>query len=319
MSHLKIGFVMDPIEAIRTEVDSTYLLMLESQRRDHEIFYMTVPDLYLHTQTPMATGRAIRVFRGKEYFRLGDETLLCLNDLDVLFMRKDPPFDMDYCMATLILSMVHTKTLVINSPQGLRDCNEKVSVLRFPELIPETIVSRRISVLQKFLQEMNGEMIVKPLDKSCGREILYVHQDDSNANTLLEMTTKEESRFVMAQRYLHEAAQGDKRIILLNGEPIGAVLWLPPQNSFDRPPIRSPWHAAGTELTERERVVCRTIAPFLKENGLFLAGIDMIGGCLIEINITSPTCLHEINALNRDCLESKVIDFVEEECRKRRP
>ncbi len=316
MSHLKIGFVMDPIETIRTEVDSTYLLILESQRRGHEIFYMTVPDLYLHVQTPMATSRAIRVFGGKEYFRLGDETLLCLNDLDVLFMRKDPPFDMDYCLATLILSMVHTKTLVINSPQGLRDCNEKVSVLRFPELIPETIVSRQIRILQQFLENMGGEMIVKPLDKSYGREILYVHKNDSNANTLLEMATKEESRFVMAQRYLHEAVQGDKRIILLNGEPIGAVLWLPPQNSFDRPPIRIPWHEAKTELTERERVVCRTIAPFLKENGLYLAGIDMIGGCLIEINITSPTCLHEINALNQDCLESKVIDFVEEECRK---
>lgn len=318
MSSLKIGFIMDPIETIRTEVDSTYLMMLESQRRGHEIFYMTVSDLFLSGPLPMATCKPIRVSREAEYYRLDQEITISLNDFDAVFMRKDPPFDMGYYTSTLILSMIHPATLVINNPKGLRNQNEKACTLRFPELVPETLISKKILHLQKFLLDVDGEMLVKPLYRSYGREILYVHKDDSNCNTLLEMVTKEQTRFIMAQRYLREAVHGDKRIILLNGEPIGAVLWLPPQSSLERPPIRIPWHEARTELTEREHLVCRTIAPFLKENGLYLAGIDMIGGYLIEINITSPTCLHEINTLNQDCLESKVIDFVEEECRKRK-
>jgi glutathione synthase len=317
MSHLKIGFIMDPIETLRTEEDSTYLFMLESQARGHENFYMTVPDLSMSDRTPMGACRPVQVFRDKEYYRIDDEISLSLNDFDVLFMRKDPPFDMEYYTATLILSMVDPKTLVINNPRGLRDNNEKAGTLRFPELVPKTLITKKISLLQKFLVDVGGEMIVKPLYRSYGRDILYVQKDNINCNTLLEIATREESQFIMAQQYLREAAQGDKRIILLNGEPIGAVLWLPPDGSGDLPPIRTPWRETRTELTERERTVCQTIAPYLKENGLFFAGVDMIGGYLTEINITSPTCLHEINRLNNDCLEAKVIDFVEEKCKKR--
>ncbi len=316
MSNLKIGFVMDPIEAIRTDEDSTYLFMLESQSRGHENFYMTVPDLFMSGRTPMAACRSIQVFREKEYYRLNDEVSRSLNEFDVLFMRKDPPFDMEYYAATLILSMIHPKTLVINNPRGLRDNNEKACTLKFPELIPKTLVTRKISQLQKFLIDVGGEMIVKPLYRSYGKEILYVQKDNINCNTLLEIATRDESQFIMAQQYLHEAAQGDKRIILLDGDPIGAVLWLPPHGTGDLPPIRTPWRETRTELTEKERMVCKTIAPYLRENGLYFAGIDMIGGYLTEINITSPTCLHEINRLNNDCLEAKVIDFVEEKCKE---
>lgn len=317
MLALKIGYVMDPIETIRTHEDSTYLFMLESQRRGHENFYMTISDLYTSGQTPMASCRPIQVFRGKNYYRLDQGTDLSLNDLDAVFMRKDPPFDLEYYTATLILSMIGPGTLVINDPKGVRNYNEKASTLLFPDLIPETLVTREISRLQNFLDDVGGEIIVKPLYRSYGREILYVKKGSINCNTLLEIATREETLFIMAQRYLHEAAQGDKRIILLNGEPIGAVLWLPPDGSGDLPPIRMPWQEVKSELSEKEENVCRTIAPFLKENGLYFAGIDMIGGFLTEINITSPTCLHEINRLNNDCLEAKVIDFVEEECNKR--
>jgi glutathione synthase len=318
MSRLKIGFIMDPIETIRTHEDSTYLFMLESQRRDHTIYYMTVPDLYLAGRTPMAEAYPIEVFRGDEYYRLGEKTALPLDDLDVLFMRKDPPFDINYYTATLILDQVHRKTLVINDSRGLRDNNEKGCTLQFPELIPETIVTRRIALLQEFLRDRGGEMIVKPLFRSYGRDILYVQENNINCNTLLEIITKEESCFVMAQRYLHEAMEGDKRIILLDGEPIGAVLWLPPEGSGDKPPIRTPWNEAKIDLSERDLEICETIRPYLQENGLYFAGIDVIGGYLTEINITSPTCLPEINRLNNDCLEAKVIDFAEEQWAKRR-
>jgi len=315
---LKIGFVMDPIETIRTDEDSTYLFMLEAQRRGHEIFYATVSDLFMSDQVPMAVSRPIEVFRAKEYYRVDQAIYLSLNDLDVVFMRKDPPFDMNYYMSTLILSMITPGTLGINNPRSLRDHNEKACTLHFPDLVPKTVLTKKFSILQNFLKEMGGEMIVKPLTRSYGREILYVSATSINCNTLLEMVTQDEMRFVMAQRYLREVDQGDKRIILLNGEPLGAVLWLPPTGSEDRPPIRTPWRETKTELTEREWSLCRRIAPFLKEAGLVFAGIDVIGGFLTEINITSPTCLHEINRLNNDCLEAKILDFVEEECEKTR-
>lgn len=318
MPRLKVGFIIDPIETIRTDEDSTYLFMLESQRRDHALYYMTVSDLFMTGANPMAEVCPIEVFRGETYYRLDERAPLSLGDLDVLFMRKDPPFDLNYYTATLILSMVHRKTLVINDPRSLRDNNEKMCTLQFPELVPETVVTRRISRLQQFLKDQGGEIIVKPLFRSYGRDILHVQQEHINCNTLLEISTGEESRFVMAQRYLHDALHGDKRIILLNGEPIGAVLWLPPEGSDDRPPIRTPWRETKTDLTERDREICETIAPYLRDNGLFFAGIDIIGSYLTEINITSPTCLHEINRLNNDCLEAKVIDFVEEEWARRR-
>ncbi len=316
MAALKIGFIMDPIETIRTDEDSTYLFMLEAQRRGHALFYMTVPDLCLCDRTPMAEAHPIEVFRATEYYRLGDATRLSLNDLDAVLMRKDPPFNMEYYLATLILDHVDPGTLVMNSSRGLRNNNEKAATLQFRELTPETLISHRISHLQKFLEEMGGEMIVKSLYRSYGREILHVQRDSVNCNTLLEMATDDETRFVMAQRYLRDVVHGDKRIILLNGEPIGAVLWLPPEGSGDHPPIRTPWRETQTDLTDREREVCRTLAPYLREQGLYFAGIDMIGGYLTEINITSPTCLPEINRLNNDCLEARVIDFVEERCRR---
>ncbi|NOY53987.1 MAG: glutathione synthase [Deltaproteobacteria bacterium] len=317
MAALKIGFIIDPIETIRPDEDSTYLFMLEAQRRGHEIFYMTVPDLFMKGNRPGASGVRLEVFRDKEYYRLGKKKTLDLNGFDILFMRKDPPFNLEYYTATLILERVNPSTLVINDPKGLRNNNEKASTLRFPGLTPETLITHRIDQLQRFLDDVGGEMIVKSLFRSYGREVLYVNREGMNCNTLLEMATRDETRFVMAQRYLYEAADGDKRIILLNGEPVGAVLWLPPEKYGDKPPIRTPWREVKTELTERERFVCETIAPHLKENGLYFAGIDMIGGYLTEINITSPTCLHEINRLNHVHLEEKVIDFAEEEQRRR--
>lgn len=317
MAALKIGFIIDPIETIRPEEDSTYLFMLEAQRRGHEIYYMTVPDLFMKGDQPGAMAYRIEVSRAEEYYRLGKKQVLSLNDLDIIFMRKDPPFNLQYYTATLILERVHPATLVINDPGGLRNNNEKASTLRFPGLTPETLITHRIDQLRHFLDEVGGEMIVKSLFRSYGREVLYVNREGMNCNTLLEMATRDETRFVMAQRYLYEAAEGDKRIILLDGEPIGAVLWLPPEKYGDKPPIRTPWREVKTELTERETFVCRTIAPHLKENGLYFAGIDMIGGYLTEINITSPTCLHEINRLNNVRLEEKVIDFVEEERAKK--
>ena len=309
---LKIGFLMDPLPRINIDKDTTFVFMLEAQSRGHEIFFLEARDLVLRRTVPEARLYPVSVQRKRgDHFSLGESRVEALESLDVLFLRKDPPFDMDFFFDTHVATLVdERKTLVINSPRGLRDANEKLYALHFPEVIPESLVASDMGILKEFLKDLGGEMIIKPLDGCGGAGVFHLHSGDRNLNSILEFATDQGRRRVMAQRYLPEVRIGDKRIILVDGEPKGAVLRVP-----DDLESRSNFHVGGSAarapLTERDREICAIIAPRLKADGLVFVGLDVIGGYLTEINVTSPTGVQEIDALEGISIEADVIDWVE--------
>lgn len=311
MRTLKIGVVMDPVEKIDIDKDTTFVLMLEAQHRGHEIFYMELDDLFVRAGTPYGRSRRIRLARGTPHYALGQAATAMLDNFDVVLMRKDPPFDMKYFFATHLLSLIdEKKCFVMNHPRGLREANEKLYALRFPEQIPQTLVSSDMQRLKEFMEELGGEMIIKPLDASGGSGVFYLNTQDRNTNSILEAATDNGRKMIMAQRYLPEIRQGDKRIIVLNGEPIGAVLRVPSEEEH-RGNIHVGGRCVQTEISVKEREICEALAPYLKEDGLYFVGLDVIGGFLTEVNVTSPTGIQEINELNRVRLESQVVDSIE--------
>ena len=315
---LKIGVVMDPIDRIHIDKDTTFVLMLEAQRRGHEIYFMEIDDLFLRGGTPHGRYRCLELARATPHYRLGDFATGALADFDSVWMRKDPPFDMKFFFTTHVLSLIdRSKCFVMNNPDGLRDANEKLYALRFPEQIPQTLVSGDMQRLKDFMDELGGEMIIKPLDGAGGSGVFYLNTQDRNTNSILEAATDNGRRLVMGQRYLPEIRQGDKRIIVLNGEPLGAVLRVPLETE-----TRGNIHVGGqcvkTEVTERDREICAALSPLLRADGLYFVGLDVIGSFLTEVNVTSPTGIQEINALNGVQLERQVVDFVEAQVEKLR-
>jgi glutathione synthase len=311
----RFAFVMDPLDLVLPEKDTTFVFMLESQARGHEIYFLGIDDLF--ARGPVAHGRARRaeVMRPTAseplHYRLLEERIEPLTWFDAVFMRKDPPFDMAFFVATHLLGFVDPqRTLVFNDPRGLREANEKLYALNFPTLIPPSLVTGDLGRLKAFLDEMGGEMIVKPLDGAGGAGVFHLHRSDRNLNAILESATANGRRVIMAQRYLPEIRAGDKRVIVLDGEPLGAVLRVPSEDEH-----RGNIHVGGichkAELTARDREICRTIAPRLRTDGLYFVGLDVIGDWLTEINVTSPTGIQEINALDGVTLEADVIDWVE--------
>jgi glutathione synthase len=318
MPQLRIGVIMDPIEKINIDKDTTFVLMLEAQQRQHEVYYMELDDLFVRGGTPYGRSRRLHVARRTPHYRLGEFQTAALEDFDVLLMRKDPPFDMKFFFSTHLLSLVdEQKCFVMNNPRGLREANEKLYALRFPEQIPQTLVSSNMQQLKNFMEEHGGEMIIKPLDGSGGSGVFYLNRQDRNTNSILEAATNNGQKLVMGQRYLPEIRQGDKRIIVLNGEPLGAVLRVPLEEE-----IRGNIHVGGqcmrAEITQRDREICAALAPLLRVDGLYFVGLDVIGNYLTEVNVTSPTGIQEINSLNNVHLESRVIDFVEEQVQHRK-
>lgn len=311
MAALKIGVIMDPIEKIDIHKDTTFVLMLEAQKRGHQIYYAELDDLSIRGAIPEGRFRPVRVARAKPHYRLGAPVSKNLSWYDVVLMRKDPPFDMKFLFATYLLSLVdEKKCLVVNHPRGLREANEKLYALNFPELIPETLVSGDMQRLRRFMDEQGGKMIIKPLDGCGGNGVFYLDRKDKNTNAILETATANGRNPIMAQRYLPEVRQGDKRIIVLDGEPLGAVLRVPRANE-NRANIHVGGQCVKTTLTPREREICRVLSPHLRKAGLYFVGLDVIGGYLTEVNVTSPTGIQEINALNKLQLERQVIDFIE--------
>ena len=311
MGVLKIGVVMDPIEKIDIDKDTTFVLMLEAERRKHELYHMGLGDLSIRGATPEGRYRRVNVARAAPHYRFGESATGPLADFDVILMRKDPPFDMNFFFATHLLSLIdERKCLVVNRPLGLREANEKLYALNFPLLIPETLVSGDMDRLRRFMDEVGGEMIVKPLDGCGGSGVFYLHRQDRNVNSLLETATANGRNPVMAQRYLPEVRQGDKRIIVLNGEPLGAVLRVPREDE-----TRSNLHVGGkavkAAVTARDREICAALAPDLARLGLYFVGLDVIGDYLTEVNVTSPTGVQEINALDKVQLERQIVDFIE--------
>lgn len=307
---------MDPVDKINIDKDTTFVLMLEAQRRGHEIYFMELDDLFSRGGTAHGRYRRLELARAIPHYHLAESKTGTLEDFDSVWMRKDPPFDMKFFFATHLLSFIDpSRCFIMNNPKGLREANEKLYALRFPEQIPQTLVSSDMERLKAFMTELGGEMIIKPLDGSGGSGVFYLNEQDRNTNSILEAATDNGRRLVMGQRYLPEIRQGDKRIIVLNGEPLGAVLRVPLESE-----TRGNIHVGGTcvkaEVTARDREVCAALAPLLSEDGLYFVGLDVIGSFLTEVNVTSPTGIQEINGLDGVRLETQVVDFVEQQVKK---
>jgi glutathione synthase len=315
---MRFAVIMDPIQNVLIDKDTTFTFMLESQARGHEVHYLEMGDLFVHHAKAMARTRRVEVRREyRNHFTFHKEAVGRLGEFDAVFMRKDPPFDVAYLHATQILDLAQDDgAFVMNNPAGLRAANEKLYALNFSSVIPPTLVSQDANRIKDFLHELGGEMIIKPIDGHGGAGIFYVHREDRNLNSLLETATREGKEAIIAQRYLPEVRQGDKRLIVLNGAPLGCTLRVPRADEH-----RGNIHVGGTcikaEVTARDREICREVAPRLRQEGLYFVGLDIIGDYLTEVNVTSPTGIQEINNLNNVCLEAQVIDFVERKVEER--
>lgn len=308
---LTLAFVMDPPQTMDPDADTTFALMLEAQGRGHRVLYVDPADLGVDHQRVRARVApiALRRVRG-DCFELGAPRVAYLDEeVDVAFQRKDPPVDAEYVVATQILSLCR-RTLVLNRPEGILAANEKLYALHFSDLMAETVVTRHIAELREFMEKMGGEMVVKPLDGRGGEGIFHVSVGDRNQGSILEQSTRFGTRRVMAQRFLAEVSRGDKRILLLEGEPLGAVLRVPSERE-----LRANLHVGGraerTALGPEDRRIVERLAPRLRADGLFFVGIDVIGGRLTEVNVTSPTGIQEMGRLDGTPYEPRVLDRVE--------
>ncbi len=305
-----MAFVMDPIERESFAASTTLVLMREAQRRGHEVLYVDPKDLCILDGRAAARVTPITLHWEAARIERGEPRRVVLDDeIDVAFQRKDPPVDPDYVVTTQIMGSCR-RTLVLNRPTSILAYNEKLFALHFRELMPETIVTRSIGELYGFMERMGGEMIVKPLDGKGGEGIFHVVKGERNIASILEQSTAFESRYAMAQRYLPEVREGDKRILLLEGEPLGALMRVPADAE-----VRANLHVGGmaarAEIDDADRRILERVCPVLAAEGLFFVGIDVIGGYLTEVNVTSPTGVQEIDALEGVRLEERVIERVE--------
>jgi glutathione synthase len=311
---LAVAIQMDPIETVNIDADSTFALALEAQRRGHTLHHYLPRQLTLRDGRLTARARPLEVRRERgRHFTLGAPETLELAGLDVILMRQDPPFDMAYITATHLLEHVRDEVLVVNDPVSVRNAPEKLFATHFPGLMPPTLITSDRDAILAFRRE-HGEIILKPLFGNGGAGVFRLGPADENLNALLELFTQIYREPIIVQRYLPEIRQGDKRIILVEGEAVGGVLRVPPPGE-----ARANLHVGGkavkTVLTAREHEICAAIGPTLKQQGLIFVGIDVIGDYLTEINVTSPTGIQEINRLDGVALETKVWDAIEDRLR----
>jgi len=295
MSSIHLGVVMDPIAAITPAKDSTLAMLLEAQARGFRISYFELNDLRLAAGEPRGKARPVSVKDdNNQWFELGDPEDIALADLDVLLMRKGPPFDMEYVYSTYILEKAEEAgVLVVNRPQSLRDMNEKAFTAWFPEICPDTLITRSMSDMRAFLQQ-HRKVVVKPLDGMGGRSIFVVDQSDMNANVIFETLTDYEQRYAICQQYLPEIVDGDKRIILIDGEPVAKVVARVPSAEDNRGNLVAGAKADVRDLTDADRRICDAVGPVLRERGIIFCGIDVIGDRMTEVNVTSPTGIREL-------------------------
>ena len=291
-----LGVVMDPIQSIKYNKDTTLSLLLAAQRQGFKLFYMEQRHLFLQDGDPRAEVRPLTVFEDEnKWYELGGASSVPLEELDVILMRKDPPFDAEFIYSTYILEAAERRgTLVVNKPQSLRDCNEKVFATQFPQCTPPLLVSRDQNRLKNFLAE-HGDVVFKPLDGMGGTSIFRVREGDQNLNVILETITKYGEEMIMAQKYLPEILTGDKRILVVDGEVIPYSLARIPSEGEFRGNLAAGGYGVVQPLTDRDRWIAEQIAPTLIEKGLIFVGLDVIGDYLTEINVTSPTCVREID------------------------
>ncbi len=315
MTNIRLGVVMDPIESINIKKDTTLAMLWAASDRGWQLHYMRQQDLYQSGGQPRARTRPLQVFRDSDnYYQLGEPDDICLAELDVILMRKDPPFDNEFIYSTYILEAAERLgTLIANKPQSLRDCNEKMFATQFPDCCPPLLVSKDTELLRDFHRQ-HGDVIYKPLDGMGGASIFRVKQDDPNLGVILETLTNLGSNTIMAQRYLPEIVDGDKRILLVDGEPVDYCLARIPAQGETRGNLAAGGTGRAQPLTERDRWIANQVRTSIKEKGLLFVGLDVIGDYLTEINVTSPTCVREIDnqfdtdiaGQLMDCISSKL-------------
>ena len=292
---MKIAFIVDPLDAFNLKKDTTYAIMCEAAARGHELFALQLDDLAWHKQ--VVTGQASRLHltgSAPDWYRLDAATDIPLEQFDAVLMRKDPPFDMEYVYSTYLLEMAEKRgARVFNSPQAIRDHNEKMAIARFPQFTAPTLVTRRAGLLREFLGE-HADIILKPLDGMGGASVFRVRAGDPNFSVIIETLTNHGARTIMAQRYLPEISNGDKRVLVIGGEPVPFCLARIPQPGETRGNLAAGGTGVARELTARDREIAETLGPQLMAAGLLLVGLDVIGDCLTEVNVTSPTCFQEI-------------------------
>ena len=299
---IRLGVVMDPIESINIKKDTTMAMLWAASDRGWQLSYMRQQDLYQSGGEPRARVRPLEVFRDTDdYYQLGEAEDINLGELDVILMRKDPPFDNEFIYSTYILEAAERLgTLVVNKPQSLRDCNEKMFATQFPECCPPLVVSRDNEILRDFHRQ-HKDVIFKPLDGMGGTSIFRVKENDPNLGVILETLTDFGGQSIMAQRFLSDITKGDKRILLVDGEPVDYCLARIPSQGETRGNLAAGGTGRAQPITERDRWIANQVGPTLREKGLLFVGIDVIGDYLTEINVTSPTCVREIdNAYDMD-------------------
>ncbi len=308
---VQLGVVMDDIATIKPYKDSSFAMLLAAQARGWMLWYMELSDLFLRDGVAYAQMRSVQVIDNKtNWFELGEVHLQPLHSLNVILMRKDPPFNIEYIMATYLLEHAEKLgTLVVNKPQSLRDVNEKLYTTWFPHCCVASLVTRRIAQLREFLT-IQQNIVIKPLDSMGGDSIFRVQQGDLNTSVIFETITQREQKYVMAQQFIPEITQGDKRILLINGEPIPYALARIPQVGELRGNLAAGGRGVGVALTERDIWICEQVGATLREKGLLFVGLDVIGDYLTEINVTSPTCIRELDQLFGLNIADKLLDVI---------
>ena len=307
---LKVAFQMDPIGGVDIDADSTFRIALEAQARGHSLFYYTPDRLSFRSGRIIARGWPIEVRRVKgDHVRYGAETEIDLGEWDVVWLRQDPPFDMGYITTTHLLDLIHPRTLVVNDPFWVRNFPEKLLVLRFPDLTPPTMIARDLATLRSFKAE-HGDIILKPLYGNGGAGVFRLDPNDRNLAALHELFLGLSREPLIAQKYVPAVANGDKRVILVDGEPVGAINRIPAEGE-----TRSNLHVGGraekAALTDRDREICARIGPILREKGQIFVGIDVIGDWLTEINLTSPTGIQELERFDGTNAAARIWEVIE--------
>lgn len=312
---VKLGVVMDPIESINVKKDTTLAMLLAAQERGWVIHYMLQSDLYLDQGHAYASVQTLSVQDDPaDWYSFGSKSTVALADLDVILMRKDPPFDMDYIYSTYLLEQAQRDgTLIVNDPRSLRDCNEKLFATQFPQCCPPLMVSSSLQKLKAF-QQLHEDVIYKPLDGMGGASIFRVAAKDPNLSVIVETLTQGGRKQIMAQKYIPEIVKGDKRILMIDGKPVDYALARIPSVGETRGNLAAGGKGVAQELSDRDRWICEQVGPTLSEKGLLFVGLDVIGDFLTEINVTSPTCVREIDkAFNldiagdlMDCIQAKL-------------
>jgi len=309
---IKLGIIMDPIESIKPYKDSSFAMLLAAQSRGWDIFYLEINDLSMIDSVALGQMRPLQVRdQNQDWYQLDPPQTQALSELDIILMRKDPPFNMEYIYATYLLQFAHEAgTLVVNRPDSLRNANEKLSTSWFPECTVPTLVSRRAEQYLDFL-EQHQDLILKPLDGMGGASIFRVRKGDPNTSVIIETLTDNGKRYAMAQRMIPEITAGDKRILLINGEPVPWALARIPAEGETRGNLAAGGRGEGVELSERDLWICQQVGPRCREMGLLFVGIDVIGDYLTEINVTSPTCIRELDQLYQLDIAGQLMDCLQ--------